>query len=97
MSWSLAMDLTFAFLGISVRTVGIPISMGMMASIPYLMANGDTLVDFRLVVFVTPESRSDPIGRSEPNSGARYYLYYILGLSLTCSFSELYLYLWVYK
>ena len=43
---------------------------------------------------VTPAgSRSDPIGGSEPKSGARYYLYYILGLSWTCSFSELYLYL----
>ena len=27
---------------------------------------------------VTPGSRSDPIGGSEPKSGARYYLYYIL-------------------
>ena len=28
--------------------------------------------------FVTPGSRSDPIGGSEPKFGARYYLYYIL-------------------
>ena len=43
---------------------------------------------------VTPVgSRSDPVGGSEPKSEARYYLYYILGLSLTYSFSELYLYL----
>ena len=27
---------------------------------------------------VTPGSRSDPVGGSEPKSGARYYLYYIL-------------------
>ena len=51
---------------------------------------------------VTPGgSRSDPIGGSEPKSGARdylyYILYYILGLLLTCSFSELNLYLWVYQ
>ena len=54
--------------------------------------------------FVTPAgSRPDPIGGSEPESGARDYLYYyiilytVLGLSLTCSFSELYLYLLVHK
>ena len=44
-----------------------------------------------------PRSRPDPFGGSEPKSGARYYLYYLLGLSLTCSFSELYLYLLVHK
>ena len=45
---------------------------------------------------VTPRSRSDPVGGSEPKSGARYDLYYIylytilyivLRLLLTCSFS----------
>ena len=41
---------SFAFLGISVRTVAILIYVGMMASIPYVRANGDTLVGFWLVV-----------------------------------------------
>ena len=41
---------TFTFLGIFVRMVGIPISVGMMASIPYVRAKGDMLVGFRLVV-----------------------------------------------
>ena len=49
-SRSLAMASTFAFSGISARMVGIPISMGMMASIPYVRVNGDTPIDFRLVV-----------------------------------------------
>ena len=49
-SRSLAMASEFAFLGIFVRTVGISIYVGMMASIPYVRANGDTLVGFRLVV-----------------------------------------------
>ena len=44
------MALTFAFLGISARMVGIPISMGMMASIPYVRANDDMPVGFLLVV-----------------------------------------------
>ena len=51
----------FSFLGIYVRTVGIPISMGMMASIPYVSVNSDTLVGFRLVVLYahkTPGSLS---------------------------------------
>ena len=47
---SLAMALAFAFLGISARTVGIPISVGMIAYIPYVRANGDMPVGFRLVV-----------------------------------------------
>ena len=45
-SRSLAMASTFAFPGISVRIVGILIYVGMMASIPYIRANGDTLVGF---------------------------------------------------
>ena len=55
------------------------------------------------ITSVTPVgSQSDPIGGSEPKSGARYYLYTIyilsiyytvLGLSLTCSSSERYMYL----
>ena len=50
MSRSLAMALAFAFLGICSRTVGIPISVGMLASIPYVRANGDMPVGFWLVV-----------------------------------------------
>ena len=45
-SRSLAKASAFAFLGIFARTMAIPISMGMMASIPYVRANGDTLVGF---------------------------------------------------
>ena len=40
----------FAFSRISTRIVGIPISVGMMASIPYVRENSDTPVGFRLVV-----------------------------------------------
>ena len=49
-SRSLAMASAFAFSRIYARTVGILISVGMMASIPYVRANDDTLVGFRLVV-----------------------------------------------
>ena len=49
-SRSLTMASAFAFLGISIRIVGIPISMGMMASIPYVRANGDMPIGFLLVV-----------------------------------------------
>ena len=49
-SRSLTMALAFAFLRIYARTVGILISMGMMASIPYVRANSDTPVGFQLVV-----------------------------------------------
>ena len=41
----------FAFLKFFARMVGIPISVGMMASILYVRANDDMPVDFRLVVF----------------------------------------------
>ena len=40
----------FTFSGISTRTMGILVSMGMMAFIPYVRANGDTPVGFWLVV-----------------------------------------------
>ena len=50
MSRSLAMTSAFSFLGIYVRTMGIPIYVGIMASIPYVRANGDTPIDFILVV-----------------------------------------------
>ena len=49
-SGSLVMALTFAFSGISARMVGISISVGMMASIPYVRANGDMPMGFQLVV-----------------------------------------------
>ena len=49
-SRSLAMASTFALLGISVHTMGILISVGMMASIPCVRVNSDTPVDFRLIV-----------------------------------------------
>ena len=50
MSMSLTRASTFAFSGISARTMGIPIYVGMMDSIPYVRANNDILVGFRLVV-----------------------------------------------
>ena len=40
----------FAFSGIFARTVGFSIYVGMMASIPYVRANDDMLVNFWLVV-----------------------------------------------
>ena len=49
-SRSLTRASTFDFTGIFARTVGIPISMGMMAFIPYVRANGDIPVGFRLVI-----------------------------------------------
>ena len=49
-SRSLIMDSMLVSLGISIRIVGIPISMGMIASIPYVRVNGDSPVGFRLVV-----------------------------------------------
>ena len=48
-SRSLITALTFASSGIYVRMVGIPISVGMIASIPYVRANGDSPVGFWLV------------------------------------------------
>ena len=50
MSKSLVMALAFAFSGISTRMVGIPIPVGMMASIPYVRENGDMQMGFQLVV-----------------------------------------------
>ena len=49
-SRSLTTASVFASLGISIQMVGIPISVGMIASIPYVRANGDSPVGFRLVV-----------------------------------------------
>ena len=60
-SRSLAMASAFAFSRISARMVGIPISVGITASIPYVRANGDMPVGFRLVVLTahkTPGSSS---------------------------------------
>ena len=48
-SKSLAMASAFAFPGIYVCVVGILISVGMIASIPYVRANRDILVRFQLV------------------------------------------------
>ena len=45
-SRSLAMASTFSFPEISARVVGIPISVGMIASIPYMMANDDMPIGF---------------------------------------------------
>ena len=50
LSKSLIVDSTLVSLGISVRIVGIPIFVGIIASIPYVKANGDSPVSFRLVV-----------------------------------------------
>ena len=49
-SKSLVMASALDFLGILVRSVGIPISVGIIASIPLVRTNGDILVSFRLVV-----------------------------------------------
>ena len=40
----------FSFSGISARTMGILISVGMVASIPYVRVDGDTSAGFRLVI-----------------------------------------------
>ena len=40
----------FASLGIFIRRVGISISVGMIASIPYVRVNGDSSVGYWLVV-----------------------------------------------
>ena len=50
MSRSLVMASTFASSGISIRMVGIPVSVGMIASILYVRVNGDSPVSFHLVV-----------------------------------------------
>ena len=49
-SRSLAMASAFAFSRIFARMVGIPISVGMMASIPYVRVNGDMPISFQLVI-----------------------------------------------
>ena len=49
-SRSLEMALALAIPGTLVRIVGIPIYVGIMASIPEVRVNGKTPVDFRLVV-----------------------------------------------
>ena len=47
---SLVINSIFPCSGMFVRMVGIPIFVGMMASIPYVIENGDTLVGLRAVV-----------------------------------------------
>ena len=49
-SISLIINSVFPCSGAFVRMVGIPISVGMMASIPYVIANEDILVGLRAVV-----------------------------------------------
>ena len=49
-SRSLIMAWAFAFSGISARTMGILISVGMVAFIPYVRVNGDTSAGFLLVI-----------------------------------------------
>ena len=61
LSRSLVMASTFASLGIYLLMVGIPISVGMIASIPYVRVNSDSPVGLRLVVLSarnTPDSYS---------------------------------------
>ena len=49
-SSSLVINYVFPCTRVFVKMVGIPISVGMMASIPYVIANGDTPVVLRAVV-----------------------------------------------
>ena len=49
-SRSLIINYVFPCSGVFVRMVGIPIFVGMIASIPYVIANGDTPVGLRAVV-----------------------------------------------
>ena len=49
-SSSLIINSVFPSSRVFVRMVGIPISVGMMASIPYVIAKGDTPVGMRAVV-----------------------------------------------
>ena len=73
-SRSLITTSVFTSSGISVRVVGILISMGMIASIPYVRAKGDSPVGFRLVILYahnTPSSSSThlAIALQEPQGG----------------------------
>ena len=49
-SRSMIMDSVLICLGISVQSVGIPISVGIIASIPYVSVKGGILVGLRAVV-----------------------------------------------
>ena len=49
-SSSLVVNSIFPYSEVFFRMVGIPIFVGMMASIPYVIANGDTPVGLRAVV-----------------------------------------------
>ena len=49
-SSSLIINFVFPYSGVFVRKVGIPISVGMIASIPYVIVNGDMPVGLRVVV-----------------------------------------------
>ena len=49
-SSSLIINYVLPYSGVFVRMVGIPISMGMIASIPCVIVNGDMIVGLRAVV-----------------------------------------------
>ena len=49
-SSSLIINSVLPYSGVFVRMVGIPISLGMIASIPYVIVNGDMIVGLRAVV-----------------------------------------------
>ena len=49
-SSSLIINFVFSLSGVFVRMVGIPIFVGMIASIPYVIVNGDMPVGLRAVV-----------------------------------------------
>ena len=49
-SSSLIINFVLPWLGVFVRMVDIPISVGMIASIPYVIVNGDMPVGLRAVV-----------------------------------------------
>ena len=49
-SSSLVVNSLFPYSEVFVRMVGIPIPVGMMASIPYVIVNGDILVGLQAVV-----------------------------------------------
>ena len=50
MSSSLIINFVLPYSGVFVRMVGIPISMGMITSIPYVIVNGNMPVGLRAVV-----------------------------------------------
>ena len=70
MSRSLIINSVRPCSGVFVRMIGIPISMGMIASIPYVIVNGDMPVGLRAVVLYarsTPGSSSIHLPLAESN------------------------------